>query len=249
MNKRTVAALTIFGGLTIFIIKIYAWLISGSVALLSDALESIVNILASIMMYGSVLISEKPPDDNHMYGHQKIEGISCLIEGILIIIAGVLIGKAAYGRLIKPVLLEKLDFAVIISLFATSLNGILSYLLGKTAKMTNSMALEGDANHLLSDVVSSLGIAFGLFIGQIQEFYFLILMTHFFVRRVFSELFLLPGTHTYHAHHPPEGARSAGRGWCRCVGPGRRHPGGAPDRAPPGPGPRGACRPPWRWWS
>jgi cation diffusion facilitator family transporter len=169
MTKQTVAASTIIGGILIFAIKIYAWMISDSVALLSDALESIVNIIASTMMFTSIWISERPPDDDHRYGHQKIENISCLIEGILVIIAGVLIGRAAYGRLFTPITLERLDLAVLFSLFATSLNGLLSWFLMKTAEETKSMALEGDAVHLLSDVISSVGVAVGLYIGKILD--------------------------------------------------------------------------------
>ncbi len=166
MNKKSIAASAIIGGILIFAIKIYAWVISDSVALLSDALESIVNILASVMMFISVWISARPPDESHRYGHQKIENISCFIEGFLVIIAGVLIGRAAYGRLFNPVMLEKLDYAVLVSLFATSLNGLLSWLLMRTASETHSMALEGDAKHLLSDVISSVGVAIGLFLGK-----------------------------------------------------------------------------------
>jgi cation diffusion facilitator family transporter len=165
MSKRTIAASAIFGGIVIFTIKLYAWLISGSVALLSDALESIVNILASMMMFASVLISAQPPDEDHRYGHQKIENISCLIEGILIIVAGFLIGRTAYLRLYNPVILERLNYAVLISLFATSINLGLSWILMRTAKRTHSLALEGDAIHLFSDVISSGGVAVGLFLG------------------------------------------------------------------------------------
>ena len=166
MNKKTIAASAIIGGVLIFAIKIYAWLISDSVALLSDALESIVNILASVMMFASIWISEQPPDESHRYGHQKIENISCMVEGLLVVIAGLLIGNAAYGRLFNPVPLEKLDFAVIVSLFATSLNMALSWLLMRTSEETSSLALEGDAKHLLSDVISSVGVAIGLYIGK-----------------------------------------------------------------------------------
>jgi cation diffusion facilitator family transporter len=165
MSKRTIAASAIFGGIVIFTIKLYAWLISGSVALLSDALESIVNILASMMMFASVLISAQPPDEDHRYGHQKIENISCLIEGILIIVAGFLIGRTAYLRLYNPVILERLNYAILISLFATSINLGLSWILMRTAKRTHSLALEGDAIHLFSDVISSGGVAVGLFLG------------------------------------------------------------------------------------
>lgn len=166
MDKRGIAAIAIVGGVAIFGIKLYSYYISGSVALLSDALESIINILASIMMYMSVRISEQPPDDNHRYGHQKIENISSFVEGSLIIVAGVLIGRAAFNRLLEPVTLVSLDLAIGLSLFATMLNGLLSWLLMKKAEETRSMALEGDAKHLFSDVVSSIGVAFGLFIGQ-----------------------------------------------------------------------------------
>ena len=166
MDKRGIAATAIVGGVAIFGIKLYSYYISGSVALLSDALESIVNIVASIMMYVSVRISEQPPDDNHRYGHQKIENISSFIEGALIIVAGALIGRAAINRLLEPVTLVSVDLAIGISLFATALNGLLSWLLMKKAEETRSMALEGDAKHLFSDVVSSIGVAFGLFLGQ-----------------------------------------------------------------------------------
>jgi cation diffusion facilitator family transporter len=166
MDKRGIAATAIVGGVAIFGIKLYSYHISGSVALLSDALESIVNIVASIMMYMSIRISEQPPDDNHRYGHQKIENISSFIEGALIVVAGALIGRAALNRLYEPVPLVSLDLAIGLSLFATMLNGLLSWLLMKKAEETRSMALEGDAKHLFSDVVSSIGVAFGLFIGQ-----------------------------------------------------------------------------------
>ena len=166
MDKRGIAVTAIVGGVAIFGIKLYSYYISGSVALLSDALESIVNIVASLMMYMSVRISEQPPDDNHRYGHQKIENISSFIEGALIIVAGALIGRAALNRLFEPVTLVSLDLAIGLSLFATMLNGLLSWLLMKKAEETRSMALEGDAKHLFSDVVSSIGVAFGLFIEQ-----------------------------------------------------------------------------------
>ncbi len=166
MDKRGMAATAIVGGVAIFGIKLYSYYISGSVALLSDALESIVNIVASIMMYMSVRISEQPPDDKHRYGHQKIENISSFIEGALIIVAGALIGRAAVNRLLEPVTLVSMNLAIGLSLFATALNGLLSWLLMKKAEETRSMALEGDAKHLFSDVVSSMGVAFGLFIGQ-----------------------------------------------------------------------------------
>lgn len=167
MDKKGIAASAFVGGVAIFGIKLYSYQISGSVALLSDALESIVNIVASLMMYMSVVISERPPDENHRYGHQKIENLSSLAEGGLILVAGALIAREAVGRLYQPVPLVRLDVALGLSLFATLLNGAISWMLMSKARETGSMALEGDAKHLVSDVVSSLGVAAGLYLGQV----------------------------------------------------------------------------------
>jgi cation diffusion facilitator family transporter len=153
--------------LFIFALKLVAWSISGSVALLSDALESIVNLMASGMMLVSVIVSEKPADESHQYGHEKAESISMLVEGGLIVTAGLFIVHEALGRLSEPTALTGVGLALGVSLFATALNGVLSWYLSKTAEETDSLALEGDAKHLLSDVVSSLGVAVGLYVASI----------------------------------------------------------------------------------
>lgn len=166
MNKQRTALTAIIGGILIFALKMYTWFISGSIALLSDALESIVNILASIMMYWSISMSEKPPDRSHPYGHHKVENLSCAIEGVLVLLAAFMIAQAAYGRIYSPVELVGLDTAIVLSLVATAGNGALSWILMRASEETGSMALEGDAKHLLSDVLSSGGVVIGLFIGQ-----------------------------------------------------------------------------------
>jgi cation diffusion facilitator family transporter len=173
MEKRRLASITLIGGLVIFAIKYWAYLISGSVALLSDALESIVNIFASFMMYISIGISDKPPDDSHHYGHEKVENLSCLIEGLLIIIAGGMIWKEAISRIYTPITLSQVNLAVVISLAATSMNGGLSWLLMSKASKLNSLALEGDAKHLFSDVVSSIGVSVGLLVSKWTGFLYL----------------------------------------------------------------------------
>ena len=167
MRKNTAAIVAMIGGLSVFCIKLFAYYISNSVALLSDALESIVNIFASGMMLFSVYISEKPADEAHKYGHQKIEDISSAFEGVLIIIAAILIVNAAVGRLFVSVELHELDLAILISILATGLNGGMSLLLMRTATSSGSIALEGDAKHLLSDVLSTIGVWIGLVILQI----------------------------------------------------------------------------------
>jgi len=173
MEKKQAAVIAIFCGIAIFGIKLLAYFISNSVALLSDALESIVNIAASGLMLFSVCVSERAPDRSHKYGHEKIEDISSLMEGIFIIIAALLIINAAAGRLFESAELFKLDFAIGISMFATALNAGLSWLLIKTAKSCGSTALEGDAKHLFSDVISTVGVWIGLFVAQLTGWNFL----------------------------------------------------------------------------
>jgi cation diffusion facilitator family transporter len=167
MKKKQAALVAIIGGITVLGIKLLAFFVSNSVALLSDALESIVNIAASGLMLFSVYLSEKPADESHEYGHQKIENITSMLEGLFIIIAAFLIIYAATLRLFEPSTLVELDVAIGISMVATALNGGLSWFLLRTARKSGSAALEGDAKHLLSDVMSSIGVWIGLFFVQL----------------------------------------------------------------------------------
>lgn len=164
MQKRQAAYIAIIAGVTILLVKLLAYFISNSVALLSDALESVVNIAASGLMLFSVWVSEKPADDSHNYGHQKIEDISCMLEGIFIVAAALLIVYAAWGRLFEGVLPVEISLAVGISIVAAAMNGGVSWFLVRTARKNSSAALEGDAKHLLSDVISSAGVWIGLII-------------------------------------------------------------------------------------
>ncbi len=169
MNKRQVALIAVFGGVAILGIKLVAYLVSNSVALLSDAMESIVNIAASGLMLFSVWLSDKPADDSHNYGHQKIEDISSLLEGIFIMAAALLIIYAASGRVTSGIVPIQIDLAIGISMIATAMNGGLSYFLARSAKKSGSAALEGDSKHLLSDVISTAGVWVGLFIVSITQ--------------------------------------------------------------------------------
>lgn len=173
MDKSRIAILAIAVGIIVFILKVLAYLVSDSVALLSDAMESIINIVASILMFAALIISARPEDVGHRYGHQKAENISALIEGILIIIAAVLIIEATVGRLFNPIALENVDLGLLVSLSATTLNGILAFVMFRIARSERSMALEGDAKHLFSDVMSSVGVVVGLFIASVTGLYIL----------------------------------------------------------------------------
>ena len=167
MRKKQAAIIALVGGIIIFFLKITAFFLSNSVALLSDALESIINIIASALMFFAISISQRDPDQTHEYGHQKIEDISRLLEGVLIIIAAIFIINAAISRLFTASYLTELNLGIIISIIATVINLGISYLLLHTAKKTGSAALEGDSRHLMSDVISSVVVWIGLFLGQI----------------------------------------------------------------------------------
>jgi cation diffusion facilitator family transporter len=167
MEKKQAALLAILGGVLVLLIKLVAYFVSNSVALFSDALESIVNIAASGLMLFSVFVSEKPADESHKYGHERIENLSCLLEGLLIIAAALLIVNAAAGRLFAAALLLELNLGIGISMLATGLNAGLSWFLARTAKKSGSAALEGDSKHLLSDVISSAGVWLGLFVAEL----------------------------------------------------------------------------------
>lgn len=167
MDKKRASLVAVVGGLIIFAVKLVAYSMSGSVALMSDALESIVNIAASFLMFFSVRISGRPADEDHHYGHQKIENISSLVEGFLILIAALFIIHTALERISRPVELVGVEGALGVSLFATAMNGGISWFLSRAAGEVGSIALEGDAKHLLSDVVTSVGVVLGLWVAQI----------------------------------------------------------------------------------
>ncbi len=167
MKKKQAALIAIIGGVAIFGIKLLAYFLSNSVALLSDALESTVNIAASVLMLFSVYVSGKPADDSHNYGHQKVEEVSSMLEELFIIV------YAAAGRFFESTRLLELNLAIGVSMVATALNGGLSWLLKSTARKSGSAALEADSKHLLSDVISSAGVWVGLFVVQLTGWAFL----------------------------------------------------------------------------
>jgi cation diffusion facilitator family transporter len=173
MEKTKIALIALIAAILIFGLKLIAYFISNSVALLSDALESIVNITASGLMFFSMCISNRAPDSSHKYGHQKIEDISSMIEGILIMGAALLIITTALERLFDPMELFKLDLPIGVSILATSINAGLSWYLIKASKEFRSSALEGDAKHLFSDVISSIVVWFGLLAAQVSGWEFI----------------------------------------------------------------------------
>jgi cation diffusion facilitator family transporter len=150
--------LSIAAAFITIMLKFLAWYVTDSVGLLSDALESCVNLIAALIALIILSIAEKPADDGHIFGHGKAEYFSGMIEGILIIIAAILIIKSAIPRIINPKELENVGIGLIISTGASVVNLIVAIILIKNGKKYNSIILEADGKHLMTDVYTSIGV-------------------------------------------------------------------------------------------
>ncbi|WP_315122834.1 cation diffusion facilitator family transporter [Comamonas antarctica] len=144
------------------VLKTLAWAMTGSVGLLSDALESLVNLAGAIFALTMVTIAQRPADEDHPYGHTKAEYFSAGFEGILVLAAALAIVWAAVLRLQAPAPLEQLGWGLALSLVSTGFNGALAWVMFRSARLHRSVALEGDARHLLTDVWTSVGVVAGL---------------------------------------------------------------------------------------
>lgn len=143
-------------------LKTGAWWVSGSVSLLSDAMESLVNLAGATFALAMVTIAARPADEEHPYGHHKAEYFSSGFEGVLIFVAALAIVWAAVERLLNPQPLEQLGFGLALSVISSVLNGALAWSMLRKARAVGSMALEGDARHLFTDVWTSAGVVGGL---------------------------------------------------------------------------------------
>jgi cation diffusion facilitator family transporter len=143
-------------------LKTFAYLITGSVGLLADAAESVVNLLGAGTAYLSLLYAARPVDATHAYGHEKIEYFSSGLEGVLIAVASFSIGWLAVRRLIEPQVLESLGPGLAITLAATAVNGVVAVVLLRAGRRHQSIVLEADGQHLLADVWTSGAVLAGL---------------------------------------------------------------------------------------
>lgn len=168
-NKEIITPLfiVILFGFIILLLKLYAYYISSSMALKSDALESLVNILSGMFAMYSIFYSRRPADKNHPYGHGKMEFFSAIFEGALIVLASILIVYESIEKMIIGFTLKELTIALMVNFFAGSLNGTLGFLLIRIGKKKNSYALKADGHHLLSDFYTTLGILFGLILVKL----------------------------------------------------------------------------------
>lgn len=162
MTPRTLLRVSIGVALLTIVLKTLAWWLTGSVGLLSDALEAFVNLAGAMFALAMVTVAGRPADAGHPYGHYKAEYFSSGFEGILIIGASMAILWVAVLRLGNPQPLEQLSWGLVLSMVSTALNGGLAWVMFRAAKVHRSMALEGDARHLLTDVWTSVGVVVGL---------------------------------------------------------------------------------------
>lgn len=161
-TPRRLMAVSIAVALLTLATKTAAWWLTGSVGLLSDALESLVNLAGATFGLGMVIVAARPADEDHPFGHEKAEYFSAGFEGILIIAAAVAIIWAALPRFWHPQPLGRLDIGLALSLLSTALNGALGWIMLRASRKHRSMALEGDARHLITDVWTSAGVVAGL---------------------------------------------------------------------------------------
>lgn len=156
------AWLSIAAALVTIVLKGVAWWLTGSVGLLSDALESFVNLAGALMALAMLSLAMRPADAGHPHGHGKAEYFSSAFEGLLILIAALSIGYAAIDRLMAPRPLEAVGLGLVVSALASMVNLAVARILLRVGRAHRSITLEADAHHLMTDVWTSVGVLFGV---------------------------------------------------------------------------------------
>ena len=162
LQPHNLLKISVVVALLTIVLKTLAWWLTGSVGLLSDALESFVNLAGAMFALTMVTVAKRPADAEHPYGHHKAEYFSAGFEGVLVMGASLAIAWAALSRLWNPQPLEQLSWGLMLSLLSTVFHGLLAWVMLRSARQYRSMALAGDAKHLLTDVWTSVGVVIGL---------------------------------------------------------------------------------------
>ncbi|HWV34389.1 MAG TPA: cation diffusion facilitator family transporter, partial [Thermomicrobiales bacterium] len=161
-NLTRYAWLSIAAAIITISLKTGAWALTGSIGLLSDALESVVNLIAAIVALIALWVAAKGPDEEHAYGHAKAEYFSSGLEGLLVLLAAVGIAVTAIPRLITPVPIEKVGAGLAVSVIASAVNGAVAWRLFRAAEAHRSITLLADAKHLVTDIWTSAGVIIGV---------------------------------------------------------------------------------------
>jgi cation diffusion facilitator family transporter len=166
-TKSGTAALSVISNTGLILLKVIAGTITGSVAILTEAVHSSIDLVASIVAFLSVRKAEEPADDSHRYGHEKIENLSAAIEGMLILVGSAAIAFQAIRRLIRGGEIQSIGLGIAVVAFSIVVNVIVSTVLARKARATDSPALEGDAAHLRTDALTSGGVLIALVLVKI----------------------------------------------------------------------------------
>ncbi|WP_144183107.1 cation diffusion facilitator family transporter [Elioraea rosea] len=161
-RASSLAAASLAVAVLVLALKAVAWWITGSVALLADALESVVNVVAALAALAAVIYSQRPADANHPYGHAKAEYFSAVLEGALIVVAALIILREAWLALLNPRMPDQTTLGLAVNGLATAINASWAMLLSRRGRRLRSPALIADARHLFADVVTSLGVLLGV---------------------------------------------------------------------------------------
>ena len=168
-----IAIASILVGVLVLAIKTVAWWLTDSIALLADALESIVNVAAAIAALVAIRISARPADATHPYGHHKAEFFSAVLEGVLIIVAALLILRESYFGLLSPRAMDLPIEGLLVNGAATAINAVWAWVLVHQGAKARSPALVADGRHLFTDVVTSVGVAIGVFLAIVTGWWML----------------------------------------------------------------------------
>lgn len=167
------AFLSVVSNSFVFLLKLIVGIITGSVAIISEAIHTVIDLLASFIAFISVRISGKPADFKHPFGHGKFENISGTIETLLIFVAGIWVIYECIHKIMNPEPIRLPALAILVMLVGACINFIVSKVIRKEADRVNSMAMKSNAFHLLTDVYTSLGVAVGLFIVHLTGWHIL----------------------------------------------------------------------------
>ena len=189
--KVKTARLSIFSNIFLIIIKVFTGLLTASVSILSEAIHSGIDLIASAIAYFAVKISSHKPDERHPYGHGKFENISGVVEGLLIFVAAIWIIYESVHKILHPTEIKYFGIAAAVMFVSAFVNFFVSRKLYKVAKQTDSIALEADALHLRTDVYSSLGVGFGMIFIWITDWHifdpiFAISVALFIIKEAYS---------------------------------------------------------------
>jgi cation diffusion facilitator family transporter len=165
-RKTRAAALSIASNATLIALKVVAGAITGSIAVITEAVHSAIDLLASVIAYFSVRKADEPPDESHPYGHEKVENVAAGIEGMLILVGAGIIIYEAVRRLADQAGVEKLGVGIAVIGFSVVANVVVSTYLYRQARITESPALEGDAAHLRTDAFTSAGVLVALILVE-----------------------------------------------------------------------------------